>query len=99
MSDENRNTGQSIDATSSFKWIYRVAVLRSMAVLATFVSASQAADNCEGLITRRTYRCDVKDDDGRTVSDCCRFTSTSPGRSSENVDLSLDMFPGLLGCG
>jgi hypothetical protein len=98
MSDENRNTGQSIDATSSFKWIYRVAALLSMAVLPIFVPASQAADNCEDLITSRPYQCDVKDDDGLTFSDCFRFTSTSPGGSSENFDLSLDMFPGLLGC-
>lgn len=98
MSDENRNTGQSIDATSSFKWIYRVAALLSMAVLPIFVPASQAADNCEDLIKSRPYDCRIKDDDGLTFRDCFRFTS--PGEQSENFDLSLDLFPppGVLGC-
>jgi hypothetical protein len=96
MSDENRNTDQSIDA--SFKWIYRVAALLSMAVLPIFVPASQAADNCEDLIKSRIYDCRVKDDDGLTFRDCFRFTS--PGEVSENFDLSLDLFPppGVLGC-
>jgi hypothetical protein len=96
MSGKICNTGQSIDVTKGFMRTYRRAMLLSMAALLLLLPASEAAANCEDLIKSRTYSCRIKDDAGDSFSDCFRFTS--PGEQSEDFDLSLDLFPGILGC-
>ena len=89
------NPGQKPPLRAHPLLVVTVAALTLLA--GTILPGSYALANCQDLLGESDlFNCRVKVDDGGRFSDCFRFTN--PGAQSENFDLSLDLYPSVLGC-